>query len=139
MEELDVDGLFWLAGEPDAKVAGRLKFDAANGAELNLIGTFHKLPSSGTHDLQDVFFAQNEPSRILGVAGKRLLTLDRCLHGGTTIEAPGMVRERYSPEVILSGAHFEEDEPLEFSAVHFQLQHLDQWVWKIQCQRGNHL
>ena len=41
-----------------------------------------------------------------------------------------MVRERYSPEVILSGGHFEEDEPLEFSAVHFQLQHLDQWVWR---------
>ena len=47
MEELDVDGLFWLACQPDEKVAGRLKFDAANGAKLNLIGSFHKLPSSG--------------------------------------------------------------------------------------------
>ena len=46
------------------------------------------------------------------------------------MEMPGIERERYSPEVILSGAHFEEDEVLEFSAVHFQLQHLDQWVWR---------
>ena len=41
-----------------------------------------------------------------------------------------MVRERYSPEVILSGAHFEESESLEFSGVRFELSHLDEWVSK---------
>ena len=128
MEELDVDGLFWIAGQPDEKVAGRLKFDAVKGAELNLIGAFHELPHSGTHDVLDVLSPQSEPSRILGVAGKRLLTLDRCIHSGTSMGTLDIVRERYSPEVILSGAHFDEDEPLEFSAVHFELQHLDQWV-----------
>ena len=130
MEELDVDGLFWLAGQPDDKVAGRLRFDAANGAELSLIGYFHKLPSSGAHDLYDVVFPRDDPVRILGLAGRRLLTLERCLHGGISMGMPDIVRERYSPEVILSGTHFEEDEPLEFSAVHFQLQHLDQGVWR---------
>lgn len=134
MEELDVDGLFWLAGQPDKKVAGRLKFDAANGAELNLIGAFHGLPSSGTHDLQDVFSPQSEHSRIFGVAGKRLLTLDRCMHGGTSMGTLDIVRERYFPEVILSGVHFEEDEPLEFNAVHLELQHLEHWVWKSGIQ-----
>ena len=134
MEELDIDGLFWLAGQQDEKVAGRLKFDAANGAELNLIGAFHGLPSSGTHDLQDVFSPKSEPSRILGVAGKQLLTLDRCMHGGTSMGTLDIVRERFFPEVILSGAHFEEDEPLEFSAVHFELRHLEHWVWKSGIQ-----
>ena len=130
MEELDIDGLFWLAGQPDEKVAGRLKFDTANGAELNLIGAFHESPSSGAHDLHDVVFRRDDPVRILGLAGRRLLTLERCLHRGISMGVPDIVRERYSPEVIISGAHFEEDEPLEFSAVHFELQHLDQWVWR---------
>ena len=29
MENLDIEGLFWLAKKPDDKVAGRLRFDAA--------------------------------------------------------------------------------------------------------------
>ena len=37
MEELDIDGLFWLADKPDDRVAGRLTFAAANGAKLNLM------------------------------------------------------------------------------------------------------
>ncbi len=130
MEELDVEGLFWLVDQPDDKVAGRLRFDVANGAELSLIGAFHQLPSSGTHDLTDVFFPRDDPVRLLGVAGKRLLTLERCIQVGTRTEWPGMVRERYSPEVILSGAHFEESESLEFSGVRFELSHLDEWVSK---------
>ena len=36
MERLDVDGLFWLVGKPEDKVAGRLKFDPLEGARLGL-------------------------------------------------------------------------------------------------------
>ena len=43
---------------------------------------------------------------------------------------PGMVRERYFPEVILSGAHFEAGEPLKFNAVYLEMRHLEHWVWK---------
>ena len=111
------------------KVAGRLRFNAATGAELNLIGTLQGLSSSGAHDLLNPSL-RDEPVRILGIAGKRTLTLDRCLYSGATIDIPGIARERYTPELILSGAHLEEDEPLEFNAIHLELSHLDQWVWK---------
>ena len=56
------------------------------------------------------------------------------MHGGTSVGTLDIVRERFFPEVILSGAHFEEDEPLEFSAVHFELRHLEHWVWKSGIQ-----
>ena len=36
LERLDVDGLFWLAGKPGDKVAGRLKFDPLERARLGL-------------------------------------------------------------------------------------------------------
>ena len=122
LEDLDVDGLFWLDGKPDDKVAGRLKFNMVNGADLILIGAFH--------DLRDVFFPRDKPVRILGVAGKRLLTLERCIHAGSSLEVPGMISERYTPEFILSGAHFVGDMPLEFCAVYLELRHLEHWIWK---------
>ena len=130
MEELNVEGLFWLVDQPDDKVAGRLRFDVANGAELSLIGAFHQLPSSGTHDLTDVFSTRDDHVRILGVAGKRLLTLEQCSHAGTKMEIPGIIAERYFPRFILSGAHFEDREPLEFSAIHIELRNLENWVWR---------
>ena len=39
-----------------------------------------------------------------------------------------MITERYFPEVILSGAQFDEAERLEFSGIRFELSHLDEWV-----------
>ena len=121
MEELDVDGLFWLAGQPGDKVAGRLRFDPLNGARLDLIGAFRNQVSSGARD---------ESVMINGDTGKHLLTLYRCIRTGIRAETANMVRESYSPEVILSGADFEEAELLGFSGVSLELSHLDEWVWK---------
>ena len=122
LDELDIEGLFWLATKPNKKEAGRLRFDSTNGAELDLIGSFHELREFG----EEI----DEPIRIHGIAGKKLLTLDSCLRTNQQLEIPGIVRERYHVSRVLTGAQFSEDQPLDFNAVHLQLQHLDQWVWR---------
>lgn len=120
MKELDVEGLFWPAANPDDRVAGRLRFDVASGAELDLIGSF-----GGP---ERILAADEAEIRILGVAGKRMLTLDGCLQAGSTLEVPGIHRTRYRPSLILSGAHFDEHEALDFSAISVQVRHLEHWV-----------
>ena len=119
MEDLDVDGVFWLEGAPDEQVAGRLTFDVRDGAHLSLIGSFEDL---------DQFGELGGPRRILGVAGTRLLTLDECHQVGKRLDMPGIVRERYQVSRILSGDHFREDQSDRFSAVHFRVRHLEHWV-----------
>ena len=119
MEDLDVEGLFWLEGAPDDKVAGRLKFEASNGAHLDLIGSLSGLEWSDK---------LGGPFRIHGVAANRLLTLDNCLQTGRTTAFPGPLREQYQVSAVLSGAHFGESDFLRFSAVHVEMQHLQQWV-----------
>jgi hypothetical protein len=120
MKELDVEGVFWPAARPDEQVAGRMTFGTSTGAELALIGSFGSL--------DEILSERNEPIRILGVAGKRVLTLDDCLRAGSTFETPGVHRERYRPATVLAGAHFDEGEALTFSAVAVQVRHLSHWV-----------
>ena len=119
MEELDVEGLFWLATNPGDQVAGRLRFDSANGGELNLIGAYHEI-TEWNHE-----FA---PARIHGVAGKKLLTLDDCYLIQTSSQYPGILQERYRAPIVFAGAHFDENQSLEFSAVHLRLLYLEHWV-----------
>ena len=119
MEELDVEGLFWLATNPGDQVAGRLRFDSANGGELNLIGAYHEI-TQWNHE-----FA---PARIHGVAGKKLLTLDDCYLIQTSSQYPGILRERYRAPIVFAGAHFDENQSLEFSAVCLRLLYLEHWV-----------
>ena len=120
MEELDVEGLFWLPTKPDDRVAGRLKFDGTEGTELHLIGSLY----------EDAGFNSVGPVRIHGVAGKKILTLDGCLQIQKTFESPGILREGYYVPIVLSGAYFEDNEPLEFAAVYLELSHLGHWIWK---------
>lgn len=127
MENLDIDGLFWLPSNPEDKVAGRLTFDVTDLGQLDLIGTLHELPSSGTVGLLGSPDG-NRKYRIHGVAGNRLITLDRCMQVQGKFEVPGVRRERYFAPLVLSGKYFSEDEPLEFSSVSVQLRHLEHWV-----------
>ena len=122
MEALDVDGLFWLASNPEDKEAGRLTFSDESGAELDLIGSF-----SGITDFGKIF---GDPVRIHGIAGNKLLTLDGCHQSSQSISMPGFVRERYYVPSTFVGAHFSHGESLEFVNVHLQVDHLRAWVGK---------
>ena len=120
METLDVDGLFWLASDPENTEAGRLTFTDETGAELDLSGAF-----SGVTDFGQILDA---PVRIQGVAGAKLFTLDECRQTGQSITVPGFVRERYRVQSILVGAHIDHGESLEFIRVQLQMNHLRTWV-----------
>ncbi len=122
METLDVDGLFWLASDPENTEAGRLTFTDESGAELDLIGSF-----SGVTDFGQML---DTPVRIQGVAGAKLFTLDECRQTGQSITVPGFVRERYRVQSILVGAHINHGESLEFISVQLQMNHMRAWVGK---------
>ena len=122
LEALNLEGVFWLEAMPDDKVAGRLTFDAVDGAELDLIGSFHRL--------EELFNELERPVRIHGIAGRKLLTLVDCLRTNQSMQVPGIPRERYRASVILSGCHLNESQPQVFDAVRVNFRHLDSWVRK---------
>ena len=120
MQDLDVEGVFWLEDRPDDTVAGRLTFTGANGAELDLIGSLHDLTT-----LPQVVIS---PTRVLGVAGRQLLTLHNAHRSRRRFEMPGIDRETYRIPVVLAGTHISTSEPLLFSSAHMQLENLAAWV-----------
>ena len=133
MESLNIEGLFWLAKKPDYKVAGRLNFDIVKGGVLDLIGSFQSQRSPGKTALQDLL-GDDDPVRIHGVAGRKLLTLYDCLRSNVTINAPGITQEQYQASAILSGGHFDENVPLEFEAAKVRLRFLEHWIGKSGVQ-----
>ena len=122
MEELNLEGVFWLDNVPDGQVAGRLTFDSTNGAILDLIGALHRPEESFDQSLP--------PARILGVAGGKNLTLVDCYCANASLRFPGLFREQYRPALVLSGCQITERQPLVFDTVRVNLRHLDGWVRK---------
>jgi hypothetical protein len=120
MDSFDDEGLFWLPGKDNQKVAGHLKFDPIEGATLSLIGGFGDLPQQ--------FNGQARMLRIHGVAGKRYLTLDHCFITNTTFEMPGTSRQTYYVNRIVTGAHFGDDEDLTFDRCAIEFDQLPDWV-----------
>ncbi len=121
MDNIDLEGVFWLAANPDEKVAGRLKVDGQREMELDLIGSFFDPRGAEAN-------GPMEPVRIQGIAGNKSLTLDNCLQTGQTIRGYGITQERYHVPVVFDGAHFDETEVLEFNELRLRLQHLEHWV-----------
>ena len=123
MESLDVDGLFWLVDKPDDKVAGRLRFDPAEGARLALIGKFKDFVPSG----------RNPPVRMNTVAGGRSFTLENCHFAGLNVEYPGgcqqgLTRHEYQSDLLLAGLHWDGHAPLQFKNVLLHVRYLEQWL-----------
>lgn len=119
---IDSDGIFWLASDPEEQVTGRLRFDTAEGGVLTLIGSF-----GGIEGFNNT--AERVPyQRILGVAGKKLLTLERCLETSKSFEMPGFVRQKFHVGHVLAGAHFEDEAPIRFESVWVTIDNLAQWL-----------
>ena len=134
MEQLDVEGLFWLENKPEDKVAGRLTFDPAYGSELRLIGNFTPLETFPEGSKESV--------RIHGLAGGKYFTIDESFRINAKLQFPGLFQETFYSPAVYEGACFPKGE-LQFSAIAFGLRHLEQWVWntgtslKIQANKSN--
>ena len=119
MESLEGDGLFWLAHQPQNRVAGHFRFDPIEGAKVELIGSFEGLESSMQRETVS--------KRILGIAAGQYLTLDGCYRGTTSLDGVGLQREEWIPSVVLTGAHWESEELIEFTDVSVSFDELPAW------------
>lgn len=120
MESFEDDGVFWLPDKETERRTGRIKFDPAEGATLNIMGGFG--------DLTDQFNNQARLLRIHGIAGKRYLTLDNCMNSNSTFEMPGISQQTYWVGQIVAGHLFPDDEPLTFDKCAVTLDQLPAWV-----------
>ena len=123
MEQLDIDGLFWLVDKPEDKVAGRLTFNPVDGAVLNLVGTFKGFVPSGS----------NPPVHMNAIAGGRQLTLDNCHFEQVKLEymrigQTGLTRHQYRTDLILDGWHRHDPKPLNVKNTLLHLRYIEQWV-----------
>jgi hypothetical protein len=120
VESFEDDGVFWLPGKETEQRTGRIKFDPAEGATLDIMGGFG--------DLTELFNDQARMLRIHGIAGRRYLTLDRCLNANSTVDMPGIPRQTYFVGQIISGHLFPDDEALTFDKCAVALDQLPAWV-----------
>ena len=120
MEAFDDEGIFWLPGKDAEQKTGRLTFDPVEGATLNLMGGFG--------EIQEQFNGQTRMRRIHGIAGKRYLTLDGCFNTNTNLELPGILRQTYYVNRIITDHMFDEDEVLTFDNCSIAFDQLAHWI-----------
>ena len=139
METLELEGMFWLPGNPAKKVAGRFTFNDANGPELRLIGSLHDPNEvlsrhSGpvvTVPLEELYGSNIDPSRIFGETNQGFVTLDNCWRKSGTFGWPGSRRpaqECYGARAVFLGTHLDEDSSIAFSGVSTKIQNLEYWT-----------
>jgi hypothetical protein len=121
MEPFEHEGAFWLPDQADRAIAGRLTYSPSEGASLTVYGsivdTNHALSAEAL-------------SRIHGAAGRKKLTLVDCIHVQTNIQSPGIERQTFRVQRVLTGAHFGRDYELAFDEVAVAFDHLQDWIGK---------
>jgi hypothetical protein len=131
-DHFEVRGDWWLPQQSDRKVPGILKFSIADGAELELFGSFRSLFELGERTerdgvvrvemTEDALQRSGRYPRIHGQAESNTYTLDDCF---TTRSSWPVFGDRSSEAInvgrIFRGAIFEQDEPLEATAISFPL------------------
>ncbi|MFI7234298.1 HEPN domain-containing protein [Streptomyces cyaneofuscatus] len=127
VEAFESDGLFWLPGDEDNQVAGRVSFDPAAGTLLNLIGS-----------ISDEDFGDDEkpsPEIIVGVAGKRYLTLTGCSIKSRKFESPGFVREVYRAKFLFAGHRLVDSPDPMFDRLTVRFNNLYAWTGRNSVSR----
>ena len=114
---LDTEGLFWLASNPDVKRPGRLRYTGTDEAILEVT----------VGDLVDGTPGDHETHRIQGMARSEEYTLDSCRLVGHSMSS-FTSSQRFRVPLVIAGAIFDQNEPLEFSAAMLEFRFLDQWL-----------
>ncbi|WP_329616549.1 hypothetical protein OG244_28900 [Streptomyces brevispora] len=120
MEAFESDGIFWLPGDEGNQVAGRVSFDPVAGTLLHLIGSFSgdgfRLDESPT------------PEIVLGVAGKRYMTLTGCSVKTRKFESPGFATEIYRARFLFAGHWLIDSPDPTFERMSIKFNNLYDWV-----------
>ena len=132
MKELDVEGLFWRPEEPEHKIAGRLRFDPADGATLSLVEPM-RFDGTGVTPVPITDLLEGGPDaedavRFLGATGSHVLTLDGCHLTGSSMGSTGMTQRQYRVATVLMGVQLGSEEPLSFTSASVELSNLASWV-----------
>lgn len=118
MEQFDVPGEWWLPGDPDAFVHGRLRHSEEDGTSLDLAG---ELSQGGARD--------GLYPLVHGTAGGADHTLVDCFRTRRDMNWGGSTRyETVRVNQMLRGALFDDPESLGGNAVAMALRHLTEWV-----------
>jgi hypothetical protein len=122
-DKFSEDGLWWVPGGEDEKVAGELSFDQDEGAVLKLLGTFDKEYRPFRSELKDcpvIFGALKD--------GKEVTLLGSLNVGRTGALSGGFVLETHKPHVTAMGWHFlSEDEEI-FSKAYVRFEDVEAWL-----------
>ena len=119
-EKFEFKGIWWLPDKPEEQISGTLRFVAAEGAVLELIGSFK--------DLQDMNKIL-EPEIILGISSNgKNITLYKCFETKSTISFPGFQTSSFYGNVVFVGVHFQKAEEIKFNNLSIHYLHLDEWI-----------
>ena len=120
-ERVQFQGMWWLPDDPDIQVPGTLTFDPDQGATLELLGSFKKnLKELGTYP---------RPKQMLGsTSDGKFITLQDCFETRTRMAMPGMTTANFHADMVLVGAHFEEESEVAFKKLSVEYLHLDEWA-----------
>lgn len=119
-EKFEFKGIWWLPDKPEEQISGTLRFVAAEGAVLELIGSFK--------DLQDMNKIL-EPEIILGISSNgKNITLYKCFETNSTISIPGFLTSSFYVHVVYVGVHFRKAEEIKFKNLSIHYLHLDEWT-----------
>lgn len=127
-ESFNCSGEWWFPAHPERTVMGNLYFDPEKGFKLNLMGSLCPRTNSK---------AKQHPAIILGLTKEHgEITLFQCIHNSEPIRVKKMNCGKYhefsesvfSPQYILTGAHFLKQEDLQFEKMIIRYTNFDEWV-----------
>ena len=120
LEQIVVNGLFWLPEMPERRVAGILTYDPAGNSTLALIGSLKEFAQINE------FFT---PDIILGISldGKPI-TLYRCFEKSSRFSSGGPLVTDFHVLTILIGAHFQSAQDIKFRRMYFEFSGLREWI-----------
>lgn len=111
-------GQWFLPTHSDDKITGTLRFDSENEAKLELIGKFKSLDT-----------VPKSVVLIQGIATNGLLiTLYKCFCLSIKDGLNGNYESDWSISVVLTGAHFDKKDDMEFNKASASLVNLAQWL-----------
>jgi hypothetical protein len=117
MKQFEYKGEWWIPSRPKERVAGYIRFSTADGATLDLIGSFDI-----SHDFLDIILGL---SYVNGI-GK--ITLYKCYSKGSHVSIPGAVTSSYNIGTVFLGEHFNKDEDSKFAKLFVHYSYFDEWT-----------
>ncbi|MEV7012237.1 HEPN domain-containing protein [Streptosporangium sp. NPDC051022] len=116
MKDLDSFGEFWLPGNHESRIPGRLQFNPKEGIELQLIGR-----------LESASDTTGAETRLFGLIDKAEVTLNRGYSKGSSFSSPGIPQQSIYFNEMFLGWHLE-DSTLAFQSVSLKLTQLAYWI-----------